>query len=96
MRSGNHKVFTFKRDVLKINRGNNNKMEEGKRMKNKEENNITLKRKIRESGVKQWQIAEHLGIWESSFSKLFRHPIPEDIAKEIEEAIEILTSKRDE
>lgn len=61
-----------------------------------ETNNVTLKKKMRKHRVRQWQIAEYLGIHETELSRRFRHPLSEDFAKEVEDAIEILATQNDE
>lgn len=50
--------------------------------------NLEIRQAILESGVKQWQIAEKLGISESSFSKLLRKELSGEKKKEILGAIE--------
>ena len=56
-----------------------------------ESNNVTLKRRIRESGLKQWQIADAIGMNEFVLSRKFRHPLPDELAEKIESAITKLT-----
>lgn len=52
--------------------------------------NQEIKKFIRDSGVKQWQIAEYLGITEYSLSRWFRHELSKDTKKAIMEAVEQL------
>ena len=51
-------------------------------MKNKE-----IKIAMIEKGLKQWQVAEALGIHESVFSRMLRNELPEDEKKTVLEAI---------
>ena len=51
-------------------------------MKNKE-----IKIARIEKGLKQWQVAEALGIHESVFSRMLRNELPEDEKKTVLEAI---------
>lgn len=51
-------------------------------MKNKE-----IKFAMIEKGLKQWQVAEALGIHESVFSRMLRNELPEDEKKTVLEAI---------
>lgn len=46
-------------------------------------------RKYREdAGVRQWELAEHLGMTEFTFCRKLRHELPEDEKARIMEAIE--------
>ena len=50
---------------------------------------MDIKKIIKGSKVKQWQIAENIGITEFKLSRMLRHPerIPEDIVNDILKAI---------
>lgn len=50
---------------------------------------MDLKRKIRASGVRQWMIAEAIGVTEFTFSRWLRHPerLDRDTILKIENAI---------
>jgi hypothetical protein len=52
-----------------------------------------LRRKIRESGVKNYELAEALGVCESALSKRMRSP-SKDQAREISAALDQLKKKR--
>lgn len=52
-------------------------------------NNIDIREEAKKSGVKLWQIAEALGIFESSFSRKLRHELP----KEEKERIRVIIKK---
>lgn len=47
-------------------------------------NNLTpIKSIIKESGVKQWQIAEAMGVHENTLIRMLRHEPSEDLRKKI-------------
>ena len=50
--------------------------------------NDSIKRQIKDAGLKQWQIADYLGISEPTFTRLMRHDLTEDQRARILEAIE--------
>lgn len=56
-----------------------------------ESNNETMKRRIRESGLKQWEVAECIGMNEFVLSRKFRHPLSDELVEKIEKAITVLT-----
>lgn len=56
-----------------------------------ESNNETMKRRIRESGLKQWEVAECIGMNEFVLSRKFRHPLSDELVEKIETAITELT-----
>jgi DNA-binding LacI/PurR family transcriptional regulator len=53
---------------------------------------MEIKDQIRQSGLKQWEIAEHIGISEFTFCRWMRRPekLSADIKQKIETAIESL------
>ena len=53
---------------------------------------MNVKQRIRKSGVRQWQIAEQIGITEFTFSRWLRRPekLKPAVVKKIEAAIEKL------
>ena len=53
---------------------------------------IPVKQLIKQSGIRQWQIAEHIGIRETEFSKRLRHEPNEEFRAQIMQAIEILAN----
>lgn len=50
--------------------------------------NDDIRRKIRGKRIKQYELADYLGISESAFSKLLRKPIDKESRQAIEKAIE--------
>ena len=40
--------------------------------------NVEIKRRAKDKGVKLWQLAERLGITDSTFSRRLRHELSED------------------
>lgn len=54
--------------------------------------NADLKEKMRNRGVRQWQIAEYIGISESVLSRHMRHELSSDLRDQVLNAIEILGS----
>lgn len=50
--------------------------------------NQDIRKKLREYGIRQWQLAEHLGIYEESLSRMFRHELPREKKQIILDAIE--------
>lgn len=40
--------------------------------------NVEIKQRAKEKGVKLWQLAERLGITDSTFSRRLRHELSED------------------
>lgn len=59
----------------------NNNRKGGERVANEQ-----IRKAITESGFRQWEVAEFLGINESSFSRKLRHELPK------EEAISVLAA----
>lgn len=55
--------------------------------------NEMIKGKIRESRVRQYEIAEYLGIDEGNFSKWFRKPLTEEKETQIIEAIKAIRER---
>lgn len=57
--------------------------------------NLKIREKARNSGVHLWQIADALGMQESSFSKKLRKELPDDEQKKILEIIRELAERRE-
>lgn len=55
--------------------------------------NNDIKTLAKESGVKQWQIADMLNMHDSNFSKMLRHELPEDKKEKIRSVIKELSQK---
>lgn len=53
-----------------------------------------IKKIIKKKNVKQWEVAEFLGISESVFTKLLRHDPAPDKALEILEAIDQVAARK--
>lgn len=53
--------------------------------------NNDIRTLAKESGVKQWQIADMLNMHDSNFSKMLRHELPEDEKAKIRSAIKELS-----
>lgn len=45
--------------------------------------NMIIRLHAKEKGVKFWQVAERLGMWESAFSRKLRHELPADEKEKI-------------
>lgn len=54
--------------------------------------NADLRLKMQNRGVRQWQIAEFIGISEGVLSRKMRHDLDPDLRDKVEEAIEALGS----
>jgi len=52
--------------------------------------NQEIKKAMKEHKVKQWQIAEKLGMSEFTLSRWFRHELPEDKKRMVLEAVAAL------
>lgn len=52
--------------------------------------NQEIKMKLKETGVKQWQIADVLGISEGTFCRMMRHELSAEKKEEIIGAIETI------
>lgn len=57
--------------------------------------NKKIRNIIKQSGIKQWEIAEEYGIHEGNFSRLLRKQLTEPQERRVLEAIEHLKSKKD-
>ena len=53
--------------------------------------NNDIRTLAKESGVKQWQIADMLNMHDSNFSKMLRHELPEDEKEKIRSVIKELS-----
>ncbi len=56
-------------------------------------NNKDVREKIKQSNLFQWQVAEYIGISESSFSRRLRYELPESEKKDIFEVVEKLKER---
>ena len=56
-------------------------------------NNKDIRQKIKKSKLFQWQVAEHIGISESSFSRRLRHELPESEKQNIYDIVQKLKEK---
>lgn len=54
--------------------------------------NADIKEKMQIQGVRQWQIAEYLGMSESLLSRKMRHDLEPDLRDQVNEAIRVLGS----
>lgn len=52
-------------------------------------NNIEIREAIKESGFKHWQIADMIGIADTTFCWMLRRELPEDKKQEILTAMQI-------
>ena len=52
------------------------------------EANKALRKQIEKSGIKQWQIADALGVADSTFTRWLRHELPEERKNEVLRVIE--------
>ena len=52
-------------------------------------NNIEIREAIKESGFKHWQIADIIGIADTTFCRMLRRELPEDKKQEILTAMQI-------
>lgn len=51
-------------------------------------NNIEIRKAIKESGFKHWQIADIIGVADTTFCRMLRRELPEDRKQEILTAIQ--------
>ena len=56
--------------------------------------NLDIKNEITNSGLNYWQVAEGIGVSDSTFSRLLRHELPDEKKEEIRAAIQQITSER--
>lgn len=52
-------------------------------------NNIEIRETIKESGFKHWQIADMIGVADTTFCRMLRRELPEDKKREILTAMQI-------
>lgn len=57
--------------------------------------NQAIKKRFKETGVKQWQVADELGISEGNFSRKMRYEVSEEEKKTILEAIDRVKGRVD-
>ena len=55
--------------------------------------NEDIRREARQSGILLWEIADNYGLSDTNFSKLLRHPLPEDKRRKIFGIIESLKKR---
>ena len=58
--------------------------------------NETIKREIRYAGVRQWEVAEKIGIGEDRFSKMLRRELTKEQAARVYAAIEEIKKERED
>ena len=56
-------------------------------------NNIEIREAIKESGFKHWQIADIIGIADTTFCRMLRRELPEDKKQEILTAMQIANGR---
>lgn len=56
-------------------------------------NNIEIRMEMAKSGLKQWQVAERLGLSESGFSRLLRKELSDEEKQKIIKCIQSGTKK---
>ena len=56
--------------------------------------NTKIKEYAKEKGVYLWEVADKLGLQDTNFSKLLRHPLPEEKATEIYQIIDSISDSR--
>lgn len=56
---------------------------------------IDIKRIIKQSGLKQYEVADYLGIRESNFSRDLRYPISKEYENKILMAIRVLQMQKE-
>lgn len=49
--------------------------------------NLDIRNEITNSGLNYWQVAEGIGVSDSTFSRLLRHELPDEKKEEIRAAI---------
>ena len=59
-------------------------------------NSESIKERIRTSGVRQWEVAEYLGISESAIGRKLRGTVDPDFGDKVLEAVEILVAEKRE
>ncbi|MFD1126267.1 hypothetical protein ACFQ22_13040 [Lentilactobacillus raoultii] len=60
------------------------------------QNNQIIRRKISDERLKMWEVANEIGIADSTFSKWLRLPLSSARYKRVEKAINELTKERDD
>lgn len=53
--------------------------------------NLDIRQELLRANVKQWKVAESLGISESQFSKMLRREVPDEKKEKILETIRVLS-----
>lgn len=58
--------------------------------------NMELRNEAKSRGVKHWQIADYVGVSESTFVHWLRKKLPADKEKQVYEAISTIAARREE
>jgi len=61
-------------------------------MKNKP--NSEIKRKMKEAGVYQWEVAEEMGIHEVTLARLLRRPLDKENAERLTRAVDTVSRQK--
>lgn len=56
--------------------------------------NEAIRKSISDSGLKYWEVADAIGIADTTFARWLRHELPDDKQKQILSAIEQLEKER--
>ena len=56
--------------------------------------NEAIRKSISNSGLKYWEVADAVGIADTTFAKWLRHELPEDKKKQVLSAINRLSQER--
>ena len=56
--------------------------------------NSEIRAKAVSAGVKQWEIADRIGVSESTFTRMMRHPVDRDTRQRILDAIRDIRAER--
>ncbi len=57
--------------------------------------NMKIRQAAKAARVKQWEICEHLGVWESAFSRTLRHELPPEEQSRILAVIETIAKEKE-
>ena len=56
--------------------------------------NTEIKKYMKDNGVKQWEVAEYLGIGEATICRKLRRNVDSDFEKQIIRAVDVLKNER--
>lgn len=56
--------------------------------------NVILRERARERGVKMWELAEGLGITDSTLSRKLRRELPEQEQKQLLQMVDLIADRR--